>query len=130
MYLFVIDGVSQKGDEGSLRGMPRKTTYSVRWHSDLRNMGISGGASQVPAMALPHDEDARREFAYTDRFDFTAKGVVALVVLTCAAIAGLFLLQSAIWYLGVAILVVIPLAFFGPFYRNTRSQGRRRNSND
>jgi hypothetical protein len=130
MYLFVIDGLLEKGKEDPLRGMPTEHTHSASSNTYWRNMGISGGASQVPAIPLPHDEDVRREFAYTNRFDFTAKGVVALVVISCAAIAGLFLTQSPYWYLGVAILAVDILVFFGPFFRITRPQVRRRNSND
>lgn len=130
MYLFVVDGFGQRGKESSVLGMPDKTTYSAGVDSNLRKMGISGGASQVPAMALPHEEDARREFAYTNRFDFTAKGVVALIVIIGAAIAGLFVLRSTYWYVGLVILAVDALMLFGPFYVNPRPRARRRDSND
>ncbi len=110
--------------------MPDKTTYSAGVVSNLRTMGISGGASQVPAMALPHDEDARREFAYTNRFDFSAKGVFALVVIIGAAIAGLFVLRSTYWYVGVVILAVDAFALFGPFRMNPRPQARKQDSRD
>ena len=93
-------------------------------------MAFTGGASQVPAMALPHEEDARRDFAYTNRFDFTAKGVVALVVIVGTAIVGLFLLPSTYWYVGVVILVVDALMLFGPFYMSPWSRVRRRGSDD
>jgi hypothetical protein len=130
MYLFIVDGVLANDRVVSPDGMPTMGICAEQQTTNLRNMGISGGTSQVPAMALPRDEDARRELAYTNRFDFTAKGVVALAVIASAAFAGLFLLRSDYWYLGVAFLVAVPLLFFGPFFRITRPQVRRRISND
>ncbi|MBU0686169.1 MAG: hypothetical protein KJ653_10050, partial [Candidatus Thermoplasmatota archaeon] len=56
------DGLLEKGKEGSLRGMPGKSICNASWTTNLRNMGFSGGASQVPAIALPPEEDARRDF--------------------------------------------------------------------
>jgi hypothetical protein len=130
MYLFVVDGAQVKVWVNSLGGMPSKGICTVDWTTHMRNMAIPGGASQVPAMALPHDEDARREFAYTNRFDFTVKGVVALVVISCAVFSALFVLHSAYWYLGLVVLAVVALVFFAPSFRNDHPQTRKRDSND
>ena len=130
MYLFVVDGAQVKVWVNSLGGMPSKGICTVDRTAHLRNMGISGGASQVPAMALPREEDARREFAYTNRFDFTVKGVVALIVISCAVISALFILHSAYWYLGLAVIAVVVFVFFGLFNQNTRPRMGRRDSSD
>jgi len=127
MYLFVIDALLEKGKEEPLRGMPNEGISSTDRTINSRNMGM---ASQIPAIALPHEEDARRELLYPLPIDITAKGVVALVVIGCAAIAGLFVLLSIDWYLGVAIFAVVALVLFGPFSRHVRPKRKGRNSND
>ena len=89
-----------------------------------------GMGQQVPAIALPHEEDARQELLYPLPSDFTAKGVVALVVIIGAAMTALFVLRLTYWYLGLGLLAVVALLFFSPFFRNTRRRVKRRNSND